>query len=85
MSADGSPGRGGSELRRAQGELEQARDRYADLHDFAPVGCLTGAALLGVESGALVGRRFSAFVVREDEDAFYLYRRRAAAGEPGTC
>lgn len=48
------------QLKRTQGELELARDRYADLYDFAPIGYLTlsrngtitdinlaGAALLG--------------------------------------
>lgn len=48
------------QLLKAQAELEQARDRYADLYDFAPIGYvslnpdgrileinLTGAALLG--------------------------------------
>jgi signal transduction histidine kinase len=48
------------QLKRTQAELEQARDRYADLYDFAPIGYLTlsradvigdvnlaGAALLG--------------------------------------
>ncbi|MEO7133476.1 MAG: ATP-binding protein [Vicinamibacterales bacterium] len=48
------------QLRRAQAELEHARDRYADLYDFAPIGYLSvnrsgvitdvnlaGAALLG--------------------------------------
>lgn len=48
------------QLKRTQGDLELARDRYADLYDFAPIGYLTlsrtgtitdvnlaGAALLG--------------------------------------
>jgi signal transduction histidine kinase len=48
------------QLKKTQGELEQARDRYADLYDFAPIGYLTvdraglitdvnlaGASLLG--------------------------------------
>src|SRR5918993_125497 len=48
------------QLKKAQSELEQARDRYADLYDFAPIGYLSlnrasaitdvnlaGAALLG--------------------------------------
>ena len=29
------------ELRRAQLELADARDRYADLYDFAPIGYFT--------------------------------------------
>ena len=50
------------ELRRTQSELEQARSRYADLYDFAPIGFITlsrtglvsdvniaGAALLGFD------------------------------------
>ena len=49
-------------MRRTQGELEQARSRYADLYDFAPIGFITlskggliadtniaGAALLGFD------------------------------------
>ncbi len=29
------------ELRRAQSELEQSRNRYAELYDYAPIGFLT--------------------------------------------
>jgi PAS domain S-box-containing protein len=29
------------QLKKTQGELEQARDRYADLYDFAPIGYLS--------------------------------------------
>ena len=76
------------ELRRAQAELEAARDRYSDLYDFAPVGYvtisekgiileanLTAAALLSIERGRLVGNPLSRFVSKEGQDAFYLHCR----------
>ena len=57
------------ELRRARGELESSRTRYAQLYDFAPVGYftidahgliegvnITGAHLLGIERGLLLKR-----------------------------
>ena len=60
------------ELRRAYVALEAARDRYADLYDFAPVGYLTldkgglvteanqtAATLLGIDRARLVGHRFA--------------------------
>jgi PAS domain S-box-containing protein len=66
------------ELRKAQLDLEETRDRYADLYDFAPVGyftfnhCgviknvnLTGASLLGVERKKLIDRGFRRFVEEE--------------------
>ena len=69
------------ELRRAQIEQEESRDRYLDLYEFAPDGYLTlshvgtineinltGAKLLGVERGRLMHQRFDHFIVAEDRD-----------------
>ena len=66
-------------LRQAQVALEQSRDRYRDLYEFAPVGYLTltrsglvgeanitAATLLGVERDALCGQRFDLFVAASD-------------------
>jgi PAS domain S-box-containing protein len=77
------------ELRRAQVELDVARARYFDLFDLAPVGyCtvsekglileanLTAASLLGVSRSALVGERYTRFIVPEDEDVYYHRRKR---------
>jgi PAS domain S-box-containing protein len=63
------------ELRRAQHELIESRDRYYDLYDFAPVGyCslsaegsieqvnLAGAELLGQPRGHLIKQPFTRFV-----------------------
>ena len=70
-------------LRQTQHDLEESRDRYLDLYEFAPVGYLTlsaegiieavnltGAKLLGVERKALLHHRFVAFVATEDRDAW---------------
>ena len=66
-------------LRNAQLALEESRDRYVDLYDFAPAGYfifnhrgvikdvnLTGAALLGVERKKLLNRGFGRFVAEQD-------------------
>lgn len=66
-------------LRQTQVDLEESRDRYADLYEFAPVGYLilsraarivainlTGAALLGEERGKLLQRGFAPFVAAAD-------------------
>ena len=79
-------------LREAQSDLEESRDRYADLYEFAPVGYLTlnadgliaeinltAVKLLGVERTKLLQRRFAAFVVPEDLDRwtqFFLSMKR---------
>jgi PAS domain S-box-containing protein len=75
------------ELRRTQDALEASRARYFDLYDLAPVGYftldargiiieanLTGASLLGVTRGALVGTYFSRYIAAEDCDTYYLRR-----------
>lgn len=72
------------ELRRAQIALEESRDRYVDLYEFAPVGYLTinrhgmivkanltGATLLGVERKKLFNRRFASFVLPEDSERWH--------------
>ena len=77
------------ELRRTQLELHAARDKYADLYDFAPVGYfsvsdkglieetnLTGAAMLGVERKNLIGQPFSRFITSDTQDIFYLHRKK---------
>jgi diguanylate cyclase (GGDEF)-like protein/PAS domain S-box-containing protein len=72
------------ELRRAQLALEESRDRYVDLYEFAPVGYLavthegliseinlTGALLLGEERKKILRRRFNRFVISEDKDRYH--------------
>jgi two-component system sensor kinase FixL len=83
------------ELRESQRELEAARDRYADLYDFAPVcyinfdatGCireinLAGAALLGQERGRLLGKPFSLWLKCGDNgQAFFSHLKLARESE----
>lgn len=77
------------ELRSARSALETARDRYADLYDFSPVGRatlnnqgtildanLTLTALLGVERARLSGEVFSRFVAAESQDKYHLLMQR---------
>ncbi len=84
------------ELRRAQVELDAARARYFDLYDLAPVGyCtiskegvileanLTAATLLGATRSALVKQRVTRFILKMDQDLYYLHRNRLLeTGEP---
>jgi PAS domain S-box-containing protein len=82
------------ELRRAQGELETQRDRYADLYDSAPVGYftlhdkafiveinLTGALMLGARKNLLIGRPFFQFIHEADQDVFYLHIQKLLESE----
>ena len=84
------------ELRRAQIKLDESRARYFDLYDLAPLGYFTlspfglileanlyAASRLGVSRAALVQQPFTRFILREDQDTFYLHRKRLSlAGSP---
>jgi PAS domain S-box-containing protein len=77
------------ELRRTQHALEEARDRFADLYDFAPLALLTlsqggevleanlaAASLLGLDRKDLIRQRITRFIPAEAQDAFQLYCHR---------
>ncbi len=77
------------DLRNTQQELEKSRYRYADLYDYAPVGYLTlsdkgmileanltAGGMLGTARGQLINQPFSNFIFQEDQDIFYLHRKK---------
>jgi PAS domain S-box-containing protein len=74
------------ELRASQEELEESNNRYFDLYDLAPIGYvtigkngliiqanLTSATLLNLGRGALVGKSIRNFIIKDDQDAYYLF------------
>ena len=74
------------ELKEAQQQLEESRNHYADLYDYAPVGYLTldktgdirsinltGASLLGKERAFLIGKPFASCFSHIDHQAFFYY------------
>lgn len=74
------------ELLRAHIALEESRDRYLDLFEFAPVGYLTltaqgliteanfsAATLLGVERKKLLQNPFSRYMSAKNADRYHLY------------
>ena len=76
------------ELRKSQQALEESRDEYTDLYDFAPVGYVTVgegklileanlrlASMLGRERGFLIKKLLSKFMTRESADKYYLCSR----------
>jgi PAS domain S-box-containing protein len=87
------------ELRQNQEELEAARAKYLDLYNFSPVGYftigepglvleanLTAANLLGVARDPLVNQPLTSFIVAEDQDIYYLFRKKLfETGLPQTC
>ncbi len=81
-------------LRAAQIALEESRDRYLDLYEFAPVGYLTltgdglieqinltATKLLQQERNKLLKRRFAAWVVAQDQDRWHQLVLNAKSGD----
>ena len=71
------------ELCQARNKLEEAREKYTDLYDFAPVGYFTlnragiissvnlmGSTLLKIERSQLIGQRFANFLPVEARPSF---------------
>lgn len=87
------------ELRRTQLQLDAARSRYFDLYDLAPVGYCTvseqgvileanlmAARLLGWDRRALAKQPLSRFILKEDQDLYYLHRKTLLElAEPQSC
>ena len=73
------------ELRRSQAGLGIAKDRYFDLYNLVPVGYvtvsekglileanLTSTNLLGMDREALIKKPLTRFILKEDQDIYYL-------------
>jgi PAS domain S-box-containing protein len=76
------------EMGRLQQELLVSREKYFDLYDLAPVGYLTISEkgliveanltvvnLLGLERDYLISKPVTRFIVKEDQDLYYLHRK----------
>jgi two-component system, cell cycle sensor histidine kinase and response regulator CckA len=87
------------ELRRAKLEVEESREMYLDLYDFAPVGYLTltekgnifrvnltASKFLGTERAFLLNKPFSHFMPTESQNVFHLHRQKTLnSSEKQTC
>jgi PAS domain S-box-containing protein len=73
------------ELQRTQTQLDAQRERYFDLYDLAPIGYvtvsekgmileanLTAVTMLGVTRRMLVRQPLTSFVIKKDQDIYYL-------------
>jgi PAS domain S-box-containing protein len=82
------------ELKKVQADLQESRDKYEDLYDFAPIGYLTlthkgtieevnltGAFLLGLPRSRLIGRGFGHFVTPESLDQWDRHIRNSLEQE----
>jgi PAS domain S-box-containing protein len=87
------------ELLQSQLRLEAVRAEFFDLYDMAPVGyCtlseeglilqanVTAATLLDIPRGALINKILTQFILKEDQDSYYLFRKQLlASGEAKAC
>ncbi|MDP3482526.1 MAG: PAS domain-containing protein, partial [Sulfuricella sp.] len=78
------------DLRKAQEQLEEARDRYADLYDFSPVGYLTldedgcvletnrtATLLLDQERAKVIGKPFANWLAPGETGQFLVHLNQA--------
>jgi PAS domain S-box-containing protein len=85
------------QLMEVQRSLEESRDRYADLYDFAPVGYatldrngiitemnLTAAGYFGIERGHLIGTPMIVHVASGDRPRFMEHLKRCQRGDETT-
>ncbi|MEI7883843.1 MAG: PAS domain S-box protein [Clostridia bacterium] len=87
------------ELRKTQAELDKVRARYFDLYELAPVGYmiiseksmilaanLKATSLFGLARSKLLKQPLSRFILPEDQDIYYHFRKELCEGqEPGEC
>ena len=86
------------QLLRAQRELEEARDRYADLYDFAPIGYLSldtkgviheiniaAAALLGLERRFALGMPLLGLIASDHRERLTQFLRDARVANTATA
>lgn len=87
------------DLQRTHFTLQESRDKYHDLYEWAPVGFFTfdeqgfilevnrtGAALLNTTPEALIGERFDVFVTSDSQAEFYFFCRQVlSAGVKQAC
>ena len=86
------------DLRKTQEELVETRDQYSDLYNFAPVGYitlsdkglilqanLTFAEMLGFPKAGLINQPLSAYIVEEDQDIYFLHRRKVLETRKKQC
>jgi diguanylate cyclase (GGDEF)-like protein/PAS domain S-box-containing protein len=89
------------ELRRANFKMEEARDRYLDIYETAPIGYITinrggliseinlsGSVLLGSDRNRIINHRFARFIAPKDIDRWHqLFMRmmKAASSEQRQC
>ena len=87
------------DLRKSKIALEESRDKFIDLYDFAPLGYLTlndkalitevnltGATLLGTERNNLINARFRKYIAQPDQDVWDRYFMHVLnRGEKQTC
>lgn len=83
------------DLLEIQQQLEQSRDRYAQLYEFSPVGYLgidetgcvwvlnlTAAAILGTERARLTGNPLAQYIEESDRPRFHSHLEQCRSGVP---